>query len=117
MAAPGVAHLPVPWQPLVEPAATPVPTAAVSSRMAPDELGGAFVRGHHITSALSNFVSTCLVRDTAVEWCTLQVRVGAPIDMFGPGHPIAKKLVSRASDRFVRQIYHHHVEYPAASAS
>ena len=39
---------PVYPQPLVEPAATSVPTAAVASRMASDELGAAPVRGHHL---------------------------------------------------------------------
>ena len=70
------AHLPVPWLPLVEPAATPVSTAAVSSRMASDELGGAPVRGHHL--------GTVELTDS----CTLQVRVGAAIDMLGPGRAV-----------------------------
>ena len=45
---------------------------AVSSRMASDELGAAPVRGHHLGTV------------ELTDWCTLQVRVGAPIDMLGP---------------------------------
>ena len=41
--------------------------------MASDELGGAPVRGHHLSTV------------ELTDWCTLQVRVGAPIDMLGPG--------------------------------
>ena len=70
------AHLHVPWLPLVEPAATPVSTAAVASRMASDELGAAPVRGHHL--------GTVELTDS----CTLQVRVGAAIDMLGPGRAV-----------------------------
>ena len=53
-----------------------MPTAAVASRMASDELGGAPVRGHHLGTV------------ELTDWCTLQVRVGAPIDMLGPGRAV-----------------------------
>ena len=44
--------------------------------MASDELGAAPVRGHHLGTV------------ELTEWCTLQVRVGAPIDMRGPGRAV-----------------------------
>ena len=64
-------HLPEAVQPLVEPASAPVLAAAVSSMMAPAALGGALVRGHHLGTV------------ERTDWCTLQVRVGVPIDMLG----------------------------------
>ena len=70
------AHLHVPWLPLVEPAATSVPTVAVASRMAFDELGAPRERGHHLGTV------------EYTDWCTLQVRMGAPIDMLGPGRAV-----------------------------
>ena len=70
------AHLHVPWLPLVEPAATSVPTAAVASRMASDVTGRAPVRGHHLGTV------------ELTDCCTLQVRVGAAIDMLGPGRAV-----------------------------
>ena len=69
-------HLPEAYKPLVEPAAAPVLAAAVSSMMASDVLGAAPVRGHHLGTV------------ELTEWCTLQVRVGAPIDMRGPGRAV-----------------------------
>ena len=66
-------HLPEAYKPLVEPASAPVLPAAVSSMMAPGVLGGAPVRGNHL--------GTVGLTDS----CTLQVRVGAAIDMRGPG--------------------------------
>ena len=44
--------------------------------MASDELGAAPVRGHHL--------GTVELTDS----CTLQVRVGAAIDMLGPGRAV-----------------------------
>ena len=64
-------HLPEAAQPLAEPASAPVLAAAVSSMMAPDVMGGALVRGHHLGTV------------ERTDWCTLQVRVGVPIDMLG----------------------------------
>ena len=69
-------HLPEAVQPLVEPASAPVLAAAVSSMMAPDVMGGALVRGHHLGTV------------ERTDWCTLQVRVGAPIDMLGRGRAV-----------------------------
>ena len=62
-------HLPEAYKPLVEPAAAPVLAAAVSSMMASDVMGAAPVRGDHLGTV------------ELTDWCTLQVRVGAPIDM------------------------------------
>ena len=38
--------------------------------------GGALVRGHHLGTV------------ERTDWCTLQVRVGAPIDMLGRGRAV-----------------------------
>ena len=69
-------HLPEAYKPLVEPAAAPVLAAPVSSMMAPDVLGAAPVRGHHLGTV------------ELTDCCTLQVRVGAAIDMRGPGRAV-----------------------------
>ena len=69
-------HLPEAYKPLVEPAAAPVLAAAVSSMMAPNVLGGAPVRGNHLGTV------------ELTDCCTLQVRVGAAIDMRGPGRAV-----------------------------
>ena len=70
--------------------------------MAPDVLGAAPVRGDHLGTV------------ELTDWCTLQVRVGAPIDMRSPGravrgrerHPRSqKKLASRSSERFVSDLF------------
>ena len=69
-------HLLEAYKPLVEPAAAPVLAAAVSSMMASDVLGAAPVRGHHLGTV------------ELTDCCTLQVRVGAAIDMRGPGRAV-----------------------------
>ena len=69
-------HLLEAYKPLVEPASAPVLAAAVSSMMAPDGMGGAPVRGHHLGTV------------ELTDCCTLQVRVGAAIDMRGPGRAV-----------------------------
>ena len=69
-------HLPEAYKPLVEPAAAPVLAAPVSSMMAPDVLIVPRERGHHLGTV------------ELTEWCTLQVRVGAAIDMRGPGRAV-----------------------------
>ena len=66
-------HLLEAYKPLVEPASAPVLAAAVSSMMASDVLGAAPVRGHHL--------GTVELTDS----CTLEVRVGAGIDMRSRG--------------------------------
>ena len=66
-------HLPEAYKPLVEPAAAPVLAAPVSSMMASNVLGGAPVRGNHL--------GTVELTDS----CTLEVRVGAGIDMRSRG--------------------------------
>ena len=69
-------HLLEAYKPLVEPASAPVLAAAVSSMMASDVTGAAPVRGDHLGTV------------ERTDWCTLQVRVGAPIDMRGPGRAV-----------------------------
>ena len=66
-------HLLEAYKPLVEPASAPVLAAPVSSMMASNVLGGAPVRGNHL--------GTVELTDS----CTLQVRVGARINMRGRG--------------------------------
>ena len=87
------AHLPVPWLPLVEPAATSVPTAAVASRMASDVTGRAPVRGHHL--------GTVELTDS----CTLQVRVGAAIDMLVPGRAVRGRARYNSSQKSWFQVH------------
>ena len=69
-------HLLEAYKPLVEPASAPVLAAAVSSMMAPDVLGAAPVRGHHLGTV------------ELTDCCTLQVRVGAAIDMWSRGRAV-----------------------------
>ena len=69
-------HLPEAYKPLVEPAAAPVLAAAVSSMMASDVMGAARVRGDHLGTV------------ELTDCCTLQVRVGAAIDMRGRGRAV-----------------------------
>ena len=66
-------HLLEAYKPLVEPASAPVLAAPVSSMMASDVLGAAPVRGHHLGTV------------ELTDCCTLQVRVGAGIDMRSRG--------------------------------
>ena len=69
-------HLLEAYKPLVEPAAAPVLAAPVSSMMAPDVMGCAPVRGHHLGTV------------ELTDCCTLQVRVGAAIDMWSRGRAV-----------------------------
>ena len=69
-------HLLEAYKPLVEPASAPVLAAPVSSMMAPDVLGGAPVRGNHLGTV------------ELTDCCTLQVRVGAAIDMWSRGRAV-----------------------------
>ena len=69
-------HLLEAYKPLVEPASAPVLAAPVSSMMAPNVMGAAPVRGYHLGAV------------DFTEWCTLQVRVGAPIDMRSLGRAV-----------------------------
>lgn len=66
-------HLPEAYKPLVEPASAPVLAAPVSSMMASDVLIVPRERGHHL--------GTVELTDS----CTLEVRVGAGIDMRSRG--------------------------------
>ena len=66
-------HLLEAYKPLVEPAAAPLLAAAVSSMMAPDVLVVPRERGYHL--------GTVELTDS----CTLEVRVGAGIDMRSRG--------------------------------
>ena len=66
-------HLLEAYKPLVEPASAPVLAAAVSSMMASDVLVVPRERGHHL--------GTVELTDS----CTLEVRVGAGIDMRSRG--------------------------------
>ena len=95
-------HLLEAYKPLVEPAAASVLAAAVSSMMAPDVLIVPRERGHHL--------GTVELTDS----CTLEVRVGAGMDMRSRGRAMrgrarynkgAKKFVSAASERFVSNLY------------
>ena len=69
-------HLLEAYKPLVEAASAPVLAAAVSPMMAPGVMGCAPVRGHHLGTV------------ELTDCCTLQVRVGAAIDMLGPGRAV-----------------------------
>ena len=69
-------HLLEAYKPLVEPASAPVLAAAVSSMMAPGVMGCAPVRGHHLGTV------------ELTDCCTLQVRVGAAIDMWSRGRAV-----------------------------
>ena len=69
-------HLLEAYKPLVEPASAPVLAAPVSSMMASDVLGRARVRGYHLGTV------------KLTDCCTLQVRVGAAIDMRGRGRAV-----------------------------
>ena len=69
-------HLLEAYKPLVEPASAPVLAAPVSSMMASNVLGGAPVRGNHLGTV------------ELTDCCTLQVRVGAAIDMWSRGRAV-----------------------------
>ena len=69
-------HLLEAYKPLVEPASAPVLAAPVSSMMAPDVLVVPRERGYHLGTV------------ELTDCCTLQVRVGAAIDMRGPGRAV-----------------------------
>ena len=69
-------HLLEAYKPLVEPASAPVLAAAVSSMMAPDVLIVPRERGHHLGTV------------ELTDCCTLQVRVGAAIDMWSRGRAV-----------------------------
>ena len=66
-------HLLEAYKPLVEPASAPVLAAAVSSMMSSDVLVVPRERGHHLGTV------------ELTDCCTLQVRVGAGIDMRSRG--------------------------------
>ena len=94
-------HLLEAYKPLVEHAAASVLAAAVSSMMAPDVLIVPRERGHHLGTV------------ELTDYCTLEVRVGAGIDMRSRGRAMRgrarynkpQKSSSAASERFVRDLY------------
>ena len=83
-------HLLEAYKPLVEPASAPVLAAAVSSMMASNVLGGAPVRGNHLGTV------------ELTDCCTLQVRVGAAIDMWSRGRAVrGRESAPRSQKKFV----------------
>ena len=68
-------------------AAAPVHTAAVASRMASDVLVVPRERGYHLGTV------------DLTDSCTLQVRVGAAIDMLGPGRAVRGRARYNSSQK------------------